>query len=377
MKFSTTFLLVCVCGLLALGMVMLYSSRMGQAGESLLLTQLKWCGLGLTACLIAASLDYRFLKRGWISILLLGLAVILLGLVFVPGVGVKVNGAWRWIGLGKFRFQPSELAKLAVVIALAHYGDRFSSKMPRLFRGLIIPGLIACPALVLIFLEPDWGTMILLAAVSLGVLLLAGARWWHVVPPVLIAGAGLAFLLMHNPTRLERVKAWWNPEAYKDGPAYQTWQSILAFGSGGWDGRGLGNSRQKLGFLPEHTTDFVFPVIGEELGVVTTLAVLTTFGLLVMCGVGIAWRASDSFGFLLAGGLTLMIGLQALINIGVVTGALPNKGLPLPFLSYGGSNLVMSLTAIGLLVSIGGRTGEPAADETGALGDPETALATF
>ena len=162
----------------------------------------------------------------------------------------------------------------------------------------------------------------------------------------------MAVSLMHDPMRLSRILSYLNLEETKGGVGWQAWQAMLAFGSGGWSGLGLGNGRQKLGFIPEHLTDFILPVMGEELGVVATLAVALAFLLIVLCGFFIAWRARETFGFLLAAGLTLVIGLQAIINIGVVTSALPNKGLPLPFISYGGSGLTSLMLGIGLVESV-------------------------
>jgi cell division protein FtsW len=342
---------------------------MGQGGEQLLLIQLKWCGFGLAACLAAAALDYRLLKRFYFPCLLLGLALVLLALVLEPSLGRRVNGARRWI----FGFQPSELAKIALVIVLAYYCEHYQRQMRTLLRGLVYPGVMIGLTLVLIFKEPDWGTTILLAAMSGALLLIAGTRLCYLMPTGLALVAALALLLHNNPMRLDRFKAWPDPEPYKDGVGYQTWRALLAFGTGGWEGLGLGNSRQKLGYLPEHQTDFIFPVIGEELGLIATLAVVVAFAVLTLCGAYIASHARDVFGFLLGSGLTLLIGLQAAINIGVVTGVVPNKGLPLPFISYGGSNLLITLTSVGLLVSIARRAAEAQADESHSLPDAEVA----
>jgi cell division protein FtsW len=231
-------------------------------------------------------------------------------------------------------------------------------------------GIIAA-MLALIFREPDRGTTILLSAVSGSMLLLAGVRWKFIVPPVLLAIAGLAVSILHDPMRMRRIFSWWDLEQHKDGVGYQAYEAMIALGSGGWMGLGLGNGRQKLGFVPEHHTDFIFSIIGEELGLVATLLVVVAFVVIVFCGMYIALRARETFGTMLATGVTLLIGLQAAINIGVVTSALPNKGLPLPFISYGGSNLLAMLTCVGLLFSVARRanqakslTSEDFADET-------------
>jgi cell division protein FtsW len=259
------------------------------------------------------------------------------------------------LNFGVVQFQPSELAKLAVVIALAHYVERYQRQIPTLRGGLLVPGVFVGVVLVLIFLQPDWGTMLLLAAVSGVVLLVGGVRWLHVVPLGFAAVVGFAMMLMNDPVRLRRVLGWLDTEGSKSGVGYQTWQSMLAFGSGGWTGVGLGGGMQKYGYVPEHDTDFIFPVVGEELGLVFTLGVVVAFMILVVCGIYIAWHARDTFGMLLGTGLTFLIGLQAFINMGVVTNVLPNKGLPLPFISRGGSNLVVMMVCVGFLIGIARR----------------------
>jgi cell division protein FtsW len=183
-------------------------------------------------------------------------------------------------------------------------------------------------------------------------LLVAGVRWKYIVPPVLLGAAGLALSILHDPMRLKRIFSWWDLEQHKEGVGYQAYQAMIALGSGGWTGLGLGNGRQKLGFVPEDHTDFIFSIIGEELGLVATLLVILAFVIIAICGVYIALRARETYGSLLAIGVTFLISLQAAINIGVVTSALPNKGLPLPFISYGGSNLLAMLTCVGLLFSV-------------------------
>ncbi|MFO1478520.1 MAG: putative lipid II flippase FtsW [Verrucomicrobiota bacterium] len=350
MKVAVTVLTFCVAALLALGMVMLYSSSMTQVGARYLEMQLVWCGLGLVLCVAAASADYAWLKRAaWP---MFGLAVFLLLLVLVPHIGRRINGARRWFDFHGVRFQPSEFAKLALIVALAWYGDHFQRQMPGWKRGIVVPALFIGLLLGLIFVEPDRGTTILLASVSACMLLVAGVRWRYFVPPILAAAAALGVSIWHDPMRMRRIFSWLYLEEHKSGTGYQAYQAMLALGSGGWFGLGLGNGRQKLGFVPEHHTDFILSIIGEELGLFATLLVLLAFIAIVVCGVYIARQARDTFGMLLGSGLTFLIGLQAAINIGVVTSALPNKGLPLPFISYGGSNLLMMLTCVGLLLSL-------------------------
>ncbi len=350
MKFAVTLLIFCVAALVALGLVVLYSSGMAKEGLRFLLMQLFWCGLGLVACLIAAALDYRYLKHLWWLLLLLAIA--LLALVLVPGIGSVRNGARRWFIHFGISFQPSEFAKLALVVALAWYGERFQRQMPTWSRGVLIPGLVIGVVVGLIFKEPDVGTALLLATVSGIVLLVAGIRLKYFLPPVLAAALAVGLFIYHNPMRSERVYSWLHLEETKQGKGMQGYEAMVALGSGGLTGKGLGAGLQKLGYVYANHTDFIFSVVGEELGLIATLLVLAGFVALLLCGVYIAGHAADTFGLLLGAGLSFLIGLQAFINVGVVTSALPNKGLPLPFISYGGSNLLLNLASIGLLLSI-------------------------
>ncbi|HEY9173739.1 MAG TPA: putative lipid II flippase FtsW [Verrucomicrobiae bacterium] len=355
MKLAVTILVTCVAGLLVLGLVMLYSSSMAQCGARDLLKQLTWCVPGITLCVLAASLNYTQLRK--LAVPMFVAAVVLL--VLVLAVGKRANGAQRWLGYGSYRVQPSEFAKLAVILALAWYGEHFQRKMGTLKHGILIPGAGLAVVLALVFKEPDVGTTMLLAAVAGGMLLVAGVRWKFILPPMLAGIIGLVIFLLNDPVRSKRIFSWLDLEQTKDGIGYQARQAMLALGSGGWFGLGLGNGRQKLGFIPEHHTDFIFSIIGEELGLVATLLVVVAFITIVLCGLYISLNASDTFGLLLGSGITFLIGLQAFINIGVVTSALPNKGLPLPFISYGGSSLLVMLTCVGLLLSVARRARVP------------------
>jgi cell division protein FtsW len=356
MRVAVTILAFCVAALLGLGLVMLYSSSMTQVGAQYLKSQLIWCGLGLVLCVAAASVDYEVLKKFAWPLFFFSLFLLLLVLLPLPhGLTKKINGAHRWFILPGMRLQPSELGKIALIIALAWYCDRFQRHMATFKWGILFPVGIIAAMLALIFPEPDRGTSILLAAVSGSMLLLAGVRWKFIFPPVLLAAAGLAVSIIHDPMRMRRIFSWWDLEQHKDGVGYQAYEAMIALGAGGWTGLGLGNGRQKLGFVPEHHTDFIFSIIGEELGLVATLLVIVAFVVVVLCGIYIAVHAREMFGTMLASGVTLLIGLQAAINIGVVTSALPNKGLPLPFISYGGSNLLAMLTCVGILFSVARR----------------------
>jgi cell division protein FtsW len=382
MKWAASILIFSVAVLIGLGMVMLYSSSMNMDMESrkpkpaaslatpaggpgqkmeadkpavgarYLFNQFKLFLVAMPCALVAACMDYRRLKKlaPWI----LGLSAFLLVLVFVPGIGHAAKGAHRWIGPphGSTFVQPSELAKLALIIFLAAYADRFQRQMAGFTKGLLVPGMVIAAVLGLIFIEPDRGCTILLAAVCGVMLIVAGVRLSFLVAPAALLAVGLAVSFLHDPMRMGRIMAWLHPEDSKNAAAYQAREAIIALGSGGLFGLGLGNGRQKLGFVPEHHTDFIFSIIGEELGLVATLTVVLLFIALVICGILIARRACDTFGLLLGTGLTFMIGFQAFINMGVVTGVLPNKGMPLPFISYGGSNLVLMIVSVGLLISI-------------------------
>ena len=219
-------------------------------------------------------------------------------------------------------------------------------------RGIILPGLIIGLMLGLIFIEPDRGSTVLLAAVSGSMLLVAGVRWRQIFIPAALAAAGLSVSILRDPMRMGRIFAWLHPEQHLNGAAAQAQHAMYGLGAGGLTGVGLGNGMQKFGYLPEIQTDFIFANIGEELGLIATLLVVIAFVVIAICGIYIALNSRDTFGFLLATGVTLLISFQAAINIGVVTSALPNKGLPLPFISYGGSNLLAMLACVGILFSV-------------------------
>lgn len=370
MRAAVVIFVFCVGILLALGTVMLYSSTMTQDGERQLLMQLVWCALGLIVAAFAAHGDYRRLKQYWWVFLAAG--VLMLAAVLVPHVGVVKGNARRWFSYHGLSFQPSEFGKVALIICLAWYGERFQRHMASWWRGVLIPAAGIGLFVGLIFKEPDVGNALVLAAVCAIVLLLAGMRLWYFLPPVIAGTVAVAWFISHNPMRLERIYSWRHIEETKQDKGLQAYQAMVALGSGGLTGRGLGDSREKLGYLPEHQTDFIFAIIGEELGAVATLGVVAAFLTLMICGLIISRHSSDTFGFLLGSGITFLISLQAFINIGVVTSALPNKGLPLPFISRGGSNLFVLLACVGLLLSIARRA--PIAEAIAEPVDADEAL---
>jgi cell division protein FtsW len=358
MKVAVTTLAFCAAALLALGLVMIYSASLAlvnahthaEVGAKMLQMQLLWCVFGLIACAVMAVLDYGLLKKfAWP--VFVG-ALLLAASVFIPHFGMRINGAHRWIRLPGATFQPSELVKIALIIMLAWYCDHSQRKMDTFKRGIIFPGFIIATALGLVFIEPDRGTTILLAAVSSMMLLVAGVRLHHLLLPAMAGVAALGVSILHDPMRLNRIAAWLHPQDHLNGAALQAQQSMIAIGSGGVTGLGLGNGLQKLGYVPEIHSDFIFANIGEELGLIATLFVIIAFLLIAICGICIALNSRDNFGCLLATGITFLISLQAAINIGVVTSVLPNKGLALPFISSGGSNLLVMLACVGILFSI-------------------------
>lgn len=354
---SVYVLVSAVCLLILLGMVMLASTGffVEDHSYSMLWQQGMWVILSIGAVIFFGLFSYRKLYewRWWIY----GLAILGLILCFVPYIGVKVNGASRWIGLREFglpmlQFQPSEMAKIACAIILAGWFARYAPLTKEFLMGFVIPGALILGVVILTALEVDLGTAILMAAVGGGIMFVAGSRWLYIAPLGVLILGGLAWVIKFMPNRVERIMAFMDLEKYKDGLGLQQWRALIAFGTGGTDGVGLGNGRQKMLGLPEAHTDFIFPNIGEELGLVGTLFVVAMFVLIILAGLNIAHRAPDRFGRLLAFGLTLILALEALMNMGVTTALLPNKGLPLPFVSKGGSSLLFAMISIGILINV-------------------------
>ena len=342
--------------LLSVGVVMVYSASAIMATDRFhdpyffLKKQLVWALLGSACLVIAVRMDYRRLERLQWPILIA--AAVLLVLVLVPPFAQPINGTRRWLRLGPVSFQPAELAKLALVVYLAAYLARRRDGLTRFWQGLVPPLAIALVFALLVLAQPDLGNCLTLIVVTFGLLYLAGVRLRHLALVVAPALPLMMLAIWMAPYRLRRITTFLDPWADQRGGGFQIIQSWLALGSGGLFGRGIGESRQKLFYLPESHTDFIFAVIGEELGFVGALGLLSLFVVLIWRGLRVGVRAPDAFGAYLALGITVLIATQTLVNLGVVTGTLPTKGLPLPFVSFGGSALLMTMLSTGVLLNI-------------------------
>jgi cell division protein FtsW len=352
---SAYILFLAVLALLVIGIVMLFSTS-AYARDShgdvyfFIKRQAIWIGIGLVACIFAALMNYQFWQKTWW--LWFAMALAALALCYIPHIGMRINGSRRWVGYGPFTFQPSELAKIATIIFLAAWFARREKPDGNVFSGFIIPlAIISVPA-ALVLGEVDLGTTALIAATAFVVMFIAGTNPLWLGGLAFAALGGLILVATQISERMGRLSAFLHPQNYKDDAGLQQMQALIAWGSGGMDGLGLGNGRQKMLYLPYAHTDFIFPIIGEELGLRFSLLVVFLFVVIIVCGIMIALHARDRFGLLLGCGIVSLLALQAAVNIGVTTSLLPNKGLPLPFISYGGSNLAACMFAIGVLVNI-------------------------
>jgi len=345
--------------LLALGMTMvlstsyLYSQERYGDGTYFFRKQLLAMGAG-AAALIACSLVPSALYRRF-AYPLLAVSFIFLTLVLVPGIGVNRGGARRWIMLAGFAFQPSELAKLAMVFYLAHSMAK-KAQMIRTFSVGVLPHLLVSGAFAaVLLLEPDFGSALILTMLLYFMLFVGGARVHHLLATLLMALPVLVYVMTQAEYRLRRLMTFLDPWSDASGSGFHVIQSLIAFGSGQIWGRGLGESRQKLFYLPEAHTDFVYSVVGEELGLLGAWAVLALFGVIILRGLRLTAKIEEPFDHYLAFGLTALLGVQALIHMGVVMGLMPTKGLVLPFISYGGSAMVINLMAAGILLGLSRR----------------------
>ncbi|GAA3587653.1 putative lipid II flippase FtsW [Marinobacter xestospongiae] len=351
-------LLLSAGALLVLGIIMISSASMDMAAETVgngyhyVVRQLIFAGIGCVVALLAANVPMSWWERsGW---LLLGVGLLVLVLVLTP-LGRTVNGSTRWIPFGLFNVQVSEIAKVCLIAYLAGYMVRRRDELVNTWSGFIKPMGVLALASVLLVIEPDFGATVVLMSAALGMIFLSGVKLTRFLP--LITGCvaiGVA-LVVTQPYRLKRVVSYLDPWKDQFDTGYQLTQSLIAFGRGDWAGVGLGNSVQKLFFLPEAHTDFIFAITAEEFGLIGSLLVLALMSVLVLSGFAIARRAETSdmpFAASFAYGITLLIGLQAVINMGVSTGLLPTKGLTLPLMSYGGSSLLVTCACIGILARV-------------------------
>ncbi len=347
-------LFAAVLGLVGFGVVMVYSASAVYATQKFgaatyfLRRDLLWAGLGLVAMTISVRTDYGAWRR--LCYPLLGASIALLGAVLV--VGARINGARRWFHVGPLSFQPAELAKLALVVYLAYSLAKKAEKV-RSFTVGFVPHMIVCGLMMLLLLkQPNLGTAVILGLTTLLLLFVAGAKLSYIVIAFLGAAPVVYQAIVGTPWRMRRMLAYLDPWHYRYDVGYQVTESLISVGSGGVRGLGLGDGRQKLFFLPEAHTDYIMAIVGEELGLVGIVSIASVFAVIVWRGARAALRARDPFGCYMAFGITAMFGLQAIVNISVVLGALPTMGLPLPFVSFGGSTLVVDLFAIGVLLDI-------------------------
>ena len=342
--------------LVTVGTAMIYSSSSIIAlekfkdGQYYLKKQIFFVILGLISMVLLTKIDYTTWKKAAYPGIILSL--ILLMLLFIPHVGLKRGGATRWLNLGVFSFQVSEMVKIAMVVFLAHLLARKAHLLKKFSRGVLIPSAITAVVISLILLEPDFGTAVIIASILILMLCLAGSRMTHLM---FLAAAFIpvgVWLIFHKGYRMARLTVFLDPWKDAGNSGFQIIQSLISFGSGGTFGVGIGDGMQKLFYLPQPHTDFILSIIAEESGFIGVSIVIILFTLLVFRGFMIAMKAPDLFGTLLAAGLTMVIAMEAFINIAGVMGLIPLKGLALPFLSYGGSSFVMSMIAVGILLNI-------------------------
>ena len=352
---SAYILFLAVLGLLVIGIVMLFSTS-AYARDShgdvyfFIKRQAIWIGIGLVACIFAALVNYQFWQKTWW--LWFAVALVALALCYIPHIGMRINGSRRWVGYGSITFQPSELAKIATIFFLAAWFARHEKSDGGVLSGFIIPLVIISVPAALVLGDVDLGTTALIAVTVFVVMFVAGTNPLWLAGLAFAALGGLLIVATQISERMGRLSAFLHPQNYKDDAGLQQMQALIAWGSGGMDGLGLGNGRQKMLYLPYAHTDFIFPIIGEELGLRFSLLVVFLFVVIIVCGIMIALHARDRFGLLLGCGIVSLLALQAAVNMGVTTSLLPNKGLPLPFISYGGSNLAASMFGIGVLLNI-------------------------
>ncbi len=313
--------------------------------------QMVWLVLGSIVCVVVSRLDYHWiLQRSWIWV---ASSALLMGMCLVPHIGKKAKGAARWIEVGGFTLQPSELGKVAFICFLAWWLGQNQRRIHEFGRGVAVPvAVFGVFAIILAKFQHDLGYTVLMGAILFSMLVCAGIRWYYLAPIPFLGIGGILGIAWLMPERQGRLLAFMDIEKYKQGDGWQVYQALVALGSGGTEGLGLGNSRQKMFWLPEAHTDFVFPILGEELGVWVALIVVFCFLVMTLCSGWISMNAPDATGVLLGIGISTLFAVQSLMNLSVVTGLMPNKGVPLPFISYGGSSLMMWMVCIGILFNL-------------------------
>ncbi len=372
-RFSTIdiprLILVDVLVLMALGTVFVFSASASvSAGfdvehffKSVQFRNMIYLPMAIVVLYGFSCFDYKWLSLSsqsiyrsvifWFGLIVLAFLV----LVLIPGIGTEINYARRWLrfeaGPVSINFQPSELAKWFTIIFLAGYLNRFRYEMNR-FWARFMPACLIVGVICGLIVMQDFGTAAFIGLLSFLMLLIGGARLWHFLTPVPFAAAGGYFAIATSQTRINRIKAFLDPESFAGTTGYQARQSLIALGTGGVCGKGLGRGVSNYGHLPEDTTDFIFAIIGHELGFVGSVMVIMLYAGFVLLGIAVVLKCRDNFGQLLAAGIVMAIGIQAAVNIGVVTVVLPTKGIPLPFVSAGGTSLLLSAAAIGVLVNI-------------------------
>lgn len=345
-------LFVCILLAVSLGVGLVYDASVAEAftqfGDKMYFArqQIIWAGAGLASMLVSSFLPMGFWKK--FGMLLFFFSFLSLIFVVIPGFGTLVQGARRWIIVGPIRFQPSELAKLGMILYFSSWLTKHQRGMPFFFLTSAIFGLI--------MLEPDLGTGLIILSIAVALFVTAGGSWRYVSGFSVVGALAIGALILLSPYKLQRVASYLNPEADPQGTSYHIRQITIALGSGGWFGQGIGKSRQKYRYIPEASTDSIFAIAAEELGFVGSVGILLLYAVIVMQGFRIAKRAKGKHDQLVAVGVTTWIAAQTLLNLGSVVALVPLTGVPLPFLSYGGSSLISMLASSGILIGIGRKT---------------------
>jgi cell division protein FtsW len=359
-KLPDIILLLVTLILVTVGTAMIYSSSSIIAlekfkdGQYFLKKQLFFVFVGLSSMIIMTRISYTQLRKWAYPGMLL--SFLLLSMLMIPHLGMKRGGATRWLNLGGFSFQVTEMVKITIVVFLAHLLTRKAHQLKDFSRGVLVPLVITSITILLILLEPDFGTAVIIATILLLMLCIAGSQIKHLLFLIAAFIPVGAMLILYKGYRLTRLTAFLDPWKDADNTGFQIIQSLLSFGSGGTFGVGIGDGMQKLFYLPEPHTDFILSIIAEESGFIGVTIVIAMFAIFAFRGFMIALKAPDLFGTLLASGLTMVIALEAFINIAGVMGLIPLKGLVLPFLSYGGTAFIMTMTAVGILLNISTQT---------------------